>query len=65
VHVKLDLTRCAGYGNCVDASPDVFQMSEVADIAEILTEEPGPELEESVRKAARVCPANAIILEED
>jgi ferredoxin len=64
MRVKLDLDRCAGYGNCVDASPQVFQMSDHEDIAEILIPDPGPELQESVRKAARVCPADAIIIEE-
>ena len=64
MRVKLDLSRCAGYGNCVDASPEVFRMSDSEDIAEILIAEPGPELQESVRKAARVCPAQAIIIED-
>ncbi|WP_433521508.1 ferredoxin [Nocardia pseudovaccinii] len=62
--ISLDLNRCAGYGNCVDASPEVFEMSDVEDVAEILISEPRPELHESVRKAARVCPADAIIIKE-
>jgi ferredoxin len=65
MRLKLDLTRCAGYGNCVDAAPEVFQMSDVADVAEILIPEPGPELQESARKAVRVCPANAIVICEE
>jgi ferredoxin len=62
--VQVDLSRCAGYGNCVDAAPDVFQMSDVADIADVLIEHPDPELHEQVRKAARVCPADAVVIED-
>jgi ferredoxin len=64
VRVQVDLTRCAGYGNCVEAAPEVFAMSEVADIADVIRPEPEPDLAESVHKAARVCPADAIIIEE-
>jgi ferredoxin len=65
VEVKIDLDLCAGYGNCVDAAPDVFQMSDDSDIAEVLIPHPEPDLEEAVRKAARVCPSDAVILIED
>ncbi|MEU3567986.1 ferredoxin [Kitasatospora sp. NPDC036755] len=60
--VEVDLTRCAGYGHCVDAAPEVFRMSDVAEVAEVLRPEPGPELADSVREAARICPANAVFL---
>ncbi|MFI8993271.1 ferredoxin [Streptomyces sp. NPDC053542] len=60
--VEVDLTRCAGYGHCVDAAPEVFRMSEAAEVAEVLRPEPGPELTDSVREAARVCPAHAVHL---
>ncbi|WP_327295490.1 ferredoxin [Streptomyces sp. NBC_01197] len=63
--VEVDLTRCAGYGHCVDAAPEVFRMSDVAEVAEVLRPEPGPELADSVREAARVCPANAVFLFKD
>ncbi|WP_328378515.1 ferredoxin [Streptomyces sp. NBC_01020] len=63
--VEVDLTRCAGYGHCVDAAPEVFRMSDVAEVAEVLRPRPGPELADSVREAARVCPANAVFLFKD
>jgi ferredoxin len=62
--VGIDLTRCAGFGNCVDAAPDVFEMSLTEDVADVLIEHPGPELQESVRKAVRVCPADAVVIAE-
>lgn len=65
MRVEVDLARCAGYGKCVDEAPEVFQLSAVADIAEVLLEKPGPELADSVRAAARVCPAHAVYLHKD
>jgi ferredoxin len=62
VRVEVELPRCAGYGRCVDAAPEVFRMSDVAEIAEVLVESPGPELADSVRRAARDCPANAVFI---
>lgn len=62
MHVEIDLNRCACYGNCVEAAPEVFQLSEVDDIADVILPDPGAELEDSVREAALVCPANAIII---
>jgi ferredoxin len=64
LRVQVDLSRCAGYGNCVEAAPDIFQMSDVADVADVLIENPGAEYSEQVHKAARVCPADAVIIEE-
>jgi ferredoxin len=64
LRVQVDLSRCAGYGNCVEAAPDVFQMSDVADVAEVLIENPDPGYREQVHKAVRVCPADAVIVED-
>jgi ferredoxin len=33
MRVGIDLSRCAGYGNCIEAAPDVFDMSDDADVA--------------------------------
>lgn len=61
--VYVDRSKCEGYVNCVDAAPTVFEMDE-EDKAIVLIENPGPELYEAVRKAARLCPVDAIIIEE-
>ncbi|MGX9225516.1 ferredoxin [Streptomyces albus] len=42
VRVEVDLTRCAGYGNCVDAAPEVFRMSDAAEVAEVTRPSPAP-----------------------
>lgn len=64
MRVAIDLTRCAGYGNCIDAAPEVFDMADDEDVAIVLIEHPGPQLAEAVRKAERVCPADAVLVEE-
>lgn len=65
MRVEVDLTRCAGYAKCIDEAPEVFRLSDVADVAEVVVERPGPELADSVRAAARVCPAHAVFLHKD
>jgi ferredoxin len=64
VRVGIDLNRCAGYGNCIEAAPDVFDMADDEDVAIVLIENPGSQYAEQVRKAARVCPADAVLIEE-
>lgn len=64
MRIKLDLGRCAGYGNCVEPAPEVFRMKDDEDVAELLMEDIPADLADKVRKAARVCPAAAIIIEE-
>lgn len=64
IRIALDRTRCQGYGNCVSAGPDLFDLGEDG-IAVVLIDHPSAEREEAARKAARVCPVAAIaILEE-
>ena len=65
MRVEVDLTRCAGYAKWVDVAPEVFQLSDVAEVAEVVDDRPGPELADSVRAAARVCPAHAVYLHKD
>ena len=63
MRVIVDREKCEGYVNCVDAAPLVFEMDQ-QDKAIVLIAEPGPELYEAVRKAARMCPVDAITIEE-
>ena len=52
---------CTACGLCVDTCPDVFEMS--PDMAQVLTDEVPPELEETAQQAADECPVEAIIIE--
>lgn len=62
--VAVDLNLCDGYLNCVEASPEIFDVNDETGQAVVLIEEPDESLHEAARHAARVCPARAIILTE-
>lgn len=62
--VLIDQDKCVGAGQCVLASPDVFDQRDADGIVVLLRENPPAELEEEVREAARICPALAIELED-
>jgi len=62
--IKIDIDKCVGGGQCVVASPLVFAQNEDDGLVIVLQESPPAELHESVRDAARLCPALVIHLEE-
>ncbi|MEC3982254.1 ferredoxin [Amycolatopsis sp. H20-H5] len=62
--VLIDQDKCVGAGQCVLASPDVFDQRDEDGVVVLLTENPAAELYEEVREAARICPALAIELDE-
>ena len=64
VKVHIDQVKCVGAGQCVMASPDVFDQREEDGIVVLLMDEPSEDLTASVRKAAKLCPALAIVLDE-
>jgi ferredoxin len=64
--ISVDTSRCVGAGQCVWVAPQVFDQRETDGIVILLLAEPGPELHDFVREAARVCPSRAIqIIEEN
>ena len=64
IKIHIDEHKCVGAGQCVMASPDVFDQREDDGIVILLQQEPPDALIPSVRKAAKLCPALAIRLEE-
>ncbi len=62
--VRVDEDKCVGAGQCVYAAPDVFDQREEDGIVILLDAEPDPSQAAKVRKAARLCPALAIVVEE-
>jgi ferredoxin len=62
MRLTVDLSRCQGYGNCVSAAPELFDLDD-SGMAVVLVEEPGPDRLAEVQNAARVCPVAAISFE--
>lgn len=62
--VKVFEDKCVGAGQCVFAAPDVFDQREDDGIVELLDAEPDDSQAAKVKKAARLCPAKAIEVEE-
>ena len=65
MRVVANKPRCIAAGQCVLKSPKVFDQNEDDGLVIVLQESPPAELQESVRLAARVCPASVITIHED
>ncbi|MGI5199849.1 ferredoxin [Streptomyces sp. CA-288835] len=65
MRVELDEPKCVASGQCVMASPDVFDQRDEDGVAVVLAETPDDELLDEVREAVSVCPAAAIRLVEE
>jgi len=63
MRVVVDYSLCESNALCVDAAPEVFEMSD-DDMLVVLDEVPGEELREKVKAAVRVCPKQAISIVE-
>ena len=62
--IHIDQVKCVGAGSCVLAAPEVFDQREEDGIVILLMDNPPDHLKASIKKAAKLCPALAIILEE-
>ena len=61
VHVDEDL--CIGAGQCVLVAPQIFDQDDRG-LVILLDPTPPPPLHEAARKAAKLCPARAITIED-
>jgi len=64
VRVTVDLGRCNAYANCVMEAPDVFDIDDATGLVKLLQESPPEERRERILAAARVCPVQAIAVED-
>ncbi|MEE8312788.1 MAG: ferredoxin [Myxococcota bacterium] len=62
--VRVDFDLCESNAICMQQAPEVFEVDE-DDFLQILNETPGPELREKVENAVRLCPRQAISIDED
>ncbi len=62
--VRIDYDLCMGDKNCNKVCPEVFQYDEDQLISRVIVDEVPENLQELVRKAARECAPEAIIIEE-
>ncbi|WP_137891237.1 ferredoxin [Ramlibacter sp. 2FC] len=63
--VRVDVPRCVAAGHCVAEAPTVFDQSDADGSVILLKQIPDPSEEGGVRRAAHLCPAFVIHLEED
>ncbi|GAB2965484.1 ferredoxin [Streptomyces pseudoechinosporeus] len=65
MRVELDEPKCVAAGQCVLASPDVFDQRDDDGVAILLAETPDDDLLDEVREAVAIYPAAAIRLVEE
>ncbi|HET7397397.1 MAG TPA: ferredoxin [Intrasporangium sp.] len=59
MRITIDSDKCCGYGDCVLAAPDVFDIGD-DNVAYVLVGDPGPELQDQAAQGAAACPVEAI-----
>lgn len=62
--IVIDYDLCEANAVCMDVCPECFRVEE-DDTLTVLIERPGEELRGKVEEAVRLCPRQAITLEED
>lgn len=60
--VIADREKCDGYGACMGASPEMFDMDD-DDLVVLLDAEPAESKRAEVTRAVRVCPKSALSIE--
>ena len=64
IKIHVDEHKCVGAGQCVLAAPQVFDQREEDGVVVLLQDHAENGLEPGVRKAAKLCPALAIRIED-
>lgn len=63
--VLIDRARCVGAGQCVRVAPEVFDQDEQDGLVLLIAATPVADFAALVRRAALLCPAQAIRIEGD
>ncbi|MEO3788471.1 ferredoxin [Actinocorallia sp. B10E7] len=64
MRVTVDLDLCMGHGQCLLAAPEVFDLSDETEQVVLLDPAPAEDQEPRVRRAASMCPAGAIKIQD-
>jgi ferredoxin len=64
IHIKIDPARCEGFGNCINAAPDLFELDDEGHVR-LRKDAVGDERLEAVRRAVYDCPVNVISYTEE
>ena len=64
MRVAVDQDKCVAAGQCVAAAPDVFDQRDEDGVVVLLNDSPDAADEDGVRRAAGVCPALAIQIQD-
>ncbi len=62
MRVTVDMTMCVGNALCMVAAPEVFEVHDDGTLR-LLQDHPSEDLRRKVEEAARLCPAQAIVIE--
>lgn len=62
--VTADQTRCMGYGNCVAAAPDFFELGDEG-IVRVLRHEVPDDSRAHVQAAVQSCPVSALQIDDE
>ncbi|MDQ2836123.1 MAG: ferredoxin [Actinomycetota bacterium] len=60
MRISVDQDKCCSSGLCAMTAPKVFDQSDYDGVVELLDAEPAEPLQDAVRTAADMCPAQAI-----
>ena len=63
LRVRVDPIRCTAFGFCAEFCPEMFTLDEWG-YAWLHENVAGPEMAETIRETARLCPRGAILVEE-
>lgn len=63
MHVRVNTERCMGNGVCIGIAPNAFRIDDEG-YAEVILAHPDGELAAEVTQAARLCPTNAIEIDQ-
>jgi len=64
MRAKVDQIKCTTVGTCVKECPEVFRFQPGSKKATVIVDEIPPALELKCREVAKMCPNEAIIIEE-